>query len=175
MLNIKGQSLLELVIALSFLIVIVTVITVSTANGLKNSQFSKNQVQATKIAQEGIERVRTIRDRNYSVCGVNSAPTTLKKFSNMWSESCAGANCLYTFKAGGNLCQGVAVSDVYWLYKENSSLNFEAIVANGVTFERRITVLDSSPVTTKEVQVRVTWIDSLGSHSSWLSTILTQL
>lgn len=63
----SGQSLIEVVVALGIVIIIVTAIAISTTSGLKNAQFSKNQTQATKIAQEGLEAVKVIKRDNCPV------------------------------------------------------------------------------------------------------------
>ncbi len=62
--NEYGQSLLEITISLGLAMIIVTALTLTTINGLKNSQLSQNQLQATKLAQEGLEKVREARDKN---------------------------------------------------------------------------------------------------------------
>ena len=57
----KGQSLLELVVSVGLLVVVVTALAVTMINGLRNSQFSQNQSQATKLAQEGLDGVKNVK------------------------------------------------------------------------------------------------------------------
>src|SRR5258708_4225759 len=59
-----GQSLLEVVVLIGLALVIVTGLTVVTINGLKNTQFSQNQAQATRFAQDAVDCVRSIKDTN---------------------------------------------------------------------------------------------------------------
>lgn len=61
----KGQSLLESVIALAVLSVALSSIAVLLISTLKNAGQGKDQEIATLYAHEGIEIVRKIRDSNY--------------------------------------------------------------------------------------------------------------
>lgn len=54
----KGQSLIEILLALSTLVLIISAITIVTISSLNNSQFIKNQNLANKYAQEGIEIIK---------------------------------------------------------------------------------------------------------------------
>lgn len=62
----KGQSLIEVLVGLATAAVITGAITVATISALNNAVFSKNQNLANTYAQQGIEIVRNMRDRNYS-------------------------------------------------------------------------------------------------------------
>jgi type II secretory pathway pseudopilin PulG len=59
----KGQTLIEMMIALSIVVLVllalITLITVS----LRNASFSKNHSLATQYAQEALEEVRALRDQ----------------------------------------------------------------------------------------------------------------
>lgn len=61
----KGQTLIEVIVALGAAVIVITAITVVVINALSNVQFSKNQNSATQYAQEGLEIVRRLRDTNY--------------------------------------------------------------------------------------------------------------
>lgn len=58
----SGQTLLEILIALSVSTLILMAIAVVVISSLSNTQFTKNQNLANQYAQEGIEVVRRIRD-----------------------------------------------------------------------------------------------------------------
>ncbi len=60
----KGQSLVEVLVALSLAVVISSGIAVLIVYGLSNAQFSKSQSRAAQYAQEGMETVRSLRDSN---------------------------------------------------------------------------------------------------------------
>lgn len=157
----KGQSLLEVIIAMTVGILVVTALVFAVIFSLRNAQFAKNSAQATKLAQEGIERVRTLRDRDGSVV-FSTASTTTTKFSDLWaiqmSESCAGGICY--FRLGGGLTQSVATS-------------FEDL---GNKLQRQVQITeDANWATQKKVTVIVQWTDFAGEHQSQLTTILRKL
>jgi Tfp pilus assembly protein PilV len=61
----KGQTLIEVLIALATAVIVVSGITVLAISSLSNVQFTKEQDQATKYAQEGMEVTRGIRNNDY--------------------------------------------------------------------------------------------------------------
>lgn len=61
----KGQTLLETIIALSIIIIILSGIAFTTVSTITNAEYGKNQALSTKFAQEGIEILRKIRNNNY--------------------------------------------------------------------------------------------------------------
>src|SRR3990167_8541004 len=60
----KGQSILEIIITLSILALVLGGLVIVIVNSLKNSQFSKNQAQATKLAEEGLDAVRSMKSND---------------------------------------------------------------------------------------------------------------
>lgn len=54
----SGQTLLEAVIALSILVIILGAVSVVVLTSLNNSSYIKQQNQANKLAQQGIEYIR---------------------------------------------------------------------------------------------------------------------
>lgn len=62
----KGQTLIEILVALGIITVVVTALASVVVTSMGNVKFSKNQNQATQYAQEGIEIVRQIRDNSYT-------------------------------------------------------------------------------------------------------------
>jgi type II secretory pathway pseudopilin PulG len=100
----KGQTLLEALIALSALVIILTAVSVAVLTSINNSSFLKQQNQANKLAQQGMEY---IRDR------INSS----NKFSTY--SVLTGAKCFNEVSSGyggsggteiilANSCAGVA-------------------------------------------------------------------
>jgi type II secretory pathway pseudopilin PulG len=63
--NIKGETILETIIALSILAIGLTLASTVIAYSLRNINASKNRVIAINIAREGIEAMRNIRDTNW--------------------------------------------------------------------------------------------------------------
>ncbi len=163
--NSLGQTLLEVMVVIAVSIVVVAALVFATIASLRNAQFSNNEARATSLAQEGLEKVRSIRDRNAagSVVYTNGIVTT-SKFSDLYSYSfeCAVAlnNCYFTFNASGNLIGG-------------NSLSIENL---GSGFTRQIQIEDGSVSNSeKKVTSVVTWSDYSGPHSSRLSTLLRKL
>lgn len=170
--NNYGQSLLELVIALGLLTVVITVLAIATVNGLKNSQFSKNQAQATKLAQEGMEKIRTIRGRNYTVCGPVGVTSWAALYTVSTSLCSSAPECTYVLQNMSQAAASPCTSTEYWL-NSAAALASERINVDNTTFERQIKVRDyQSDITQKEVTVMVSWTDISGQHSSKLTTIL---
>lgn len=56
----KGQSMLEVAIALTIASVVIVALLTTVLGSLDSAQFSKNQNQATQYSQRGMEAIRTI-------------------------------------------------------------------------------------------------------------------
>lgn len=153
----KGQSLLEIVVMIGVLVVIVTGLTIVTINGLRNSQFSKNQLQATKLAQAGLEQARTIKNRN---CPVNVGSDSYWWFNApqlVWGESRVD-NTNFQIILDSNGCE----------LKQNSNPDF----FNNQF--KRFVEMRSDPSGGKLITVRVTWSDFSGLHEAKHVTILAR-
>jgi hypothetical protein len=61
----KGQTLIEVLIALATAVIVVSGITILAISSLNNVQFTRDQDLATKYAQEGMEVIRRIRNSSY--------------------------------------------------------------------------------------------------------------
>lgn len=88
----KGQTLIEILVAMSAAIVILTAISVTISSSLNNANYSKNQTLATKYAQEGMEIVRQIRDSNYVVFANYNGTYCLAKGQYAFGGSCSSPN-----------------------------------------------------------------------------------
>lgn len=159
----KGQSLLELIIVMAVAVIVIGALTVVTISSLRNANLSKNQLQATKYAQEGIEKIRSIRDRDGIV--TTNFGTLTDKFSQLWGiqlyQVCTPQPCNFLLGSISNT-----------LTQNNTA--FESLAGG---FERRIKITDenSSYQNQKTVTVLVSWIDFSGSHESHLTTILRRI
>lgn len=146
----KGQTLLELVVAITVAVLVLGSLVFATITSLRNAQLAKNQAQATKLAQEGLEDIRTLRDRNGGIVynGINI------EFSDLWGIgfSCPG-NCYFFFNSSGVLI---------------SSASFENIPPN---FKRQI-LIEGGTSDSKQITAIVQWDDLFGTHQSKLTTIL---
>lgn len=62
----KGQTLIEILVAMGTAVVIISAITVAVVAALYNAQYSKNQNLASQYAQEGMEIMKKIRDSSWT-------------------------------------------------------------------------------------------------------------
>lgn len=60
----KGQSIIEVIVALSLVAIVVLALVRVTISSIQNSSFAKNQQIATQYAQEGIENARKLKEEN---------------------------------------------------------------------------------------------------------------
>lgn len=75
----KGQSLLEIAVSIGLVALIITILTITTINGLRNSQFAKNQVLASSYSQQGVELIKVMRQKD---CQVTTTAGTVYKWFN---------------------------------------------------------------------------------------------
>lgn len=173
----NGQTLVELVVVIGVLVIVVGALVFATIASIRNAQFSKNQAQATKLAQEGIERVRTGRDRNQpvsivSVTNVDSWSGNLPIWDYRISGGCDRSDldppggCYFKVSQTGELIGiGFALTSF--------PISTAEVPPNNTIFKRAILLSDDDDYQNrKEVSAVVTWIDFSGSHESRLTTIL---
>lgn len=78
----KGQTLIEALVALGAAVIIVSAITIVVISALNNAQFSKNQNLATQFAQQGMEIMRQKRDSSWGTFDELEGDYCLNKESN---------------------------------------------------------------------------------------------
>ncbi|MDD5416009.1 MAG: hypothetical protein PHE48_03350 [Candidatus Daviesbacteria bacterium] len=166
----KGQSLIEVIVAATVGILVVSALTFATIFSLRNANFAKNSAQATKLAQEGIESVRTGRDRNvpiagnFQINGFNITSWDPDLWSNQISPNCT-PNCYFNINSSGELQYLIGASSI-------------PSAAETIDQFKRVVILSddaTSYTIQKTATVIVQWNDSTGSHDSKLTTILGKL
>lgn len=169
--NEKGQSLIEVLVVGVVSAIMILALIVIILNSLKNAQFAQNQTQATKLAQDTIDKIRILRDNNANSTLIpTSGPAVC--FKELWNNtpntdySCGGSNPTINF--------------CYYKLTSNTTMTFVGIVNNsGVIdtlsngFTRQIKVSQPSPGEAN-VTVIINWNDSSGAHSSDLETVITK-
>ena len=60
-----GQTLIEVLLALAIAVIVITSIGIAVITSLNNATYSKNQNLANNYAQEGMDVVRSIKDRSW--------------------------------------------------------------------------------------------------------------
>jgi hypothetical protein len=64
--NVAGISLVEILLALSILVLLITVVAGALIYGNESAHLAGSRSQASSIAEEGLEAVRNIRDNNFT-------------------------------------------------------------------------------------------------------------
>jgi Tfp pilus assembly protein PilV len=171
----RGQSLLELTVLVGLALIVVSGLVIVTVNGLKNSQYSQNQTQATKLAQEGMDEVKSIEDRN---CAVSTGSLYL------WYNSKNGGADL-VWSNSWSTPQSFQITNYSTCSETLAGLttaahDIDPNTAGGI-FTRDVTIEDYSSSSNcnpssscKVVKVQVTWSDYSGNHNSQLSTLLSE-
>ena len=159
----NGQSLIEVIVAAAVGILVVTALTFATIFSLRNANFANSSARATKLAEEGLEKVRTLRDRNQDgTVSFDDGSRSANKFSDLWALSlgCGAGinNCYFYFNQSGKLTSG------------DSGL-FESV---SDSFKRQLLIEDAGN-DQKKITAVVRWTDSSGDHESRLTTILGKL
>lgn len=89
----RGDTLIEVLIAMAIAVVVVTSITTLGISSLNNAKFVASQDQATKYTQEGMEVVRRIRSNNYALYATYDGIYCLAKNSTTLSATaCTSPN-----------------------------------------------------------------------------------
>lgn len=140
-------------------VLVISALTITTIIGLRNSQLSQNQTQATKLAQAGIEQVRSIRSRNQSVCLSLNTPI-------FWDDLYGQSFTKKEFKLNGPGC-----SDPSGAYLVTSS-SPDLTPTTTLPFTRRI-YLEKTTAGQINVTSVVSWNDYSGPHQTELITLLS--
>lgn len=170
----KGQTLLEVIAAAAVGILVVSALTFATIFSLRNATFAKNSTQATKLAQEGIERVRSIRDRDSAISTDIDYPGSsrkIDKFSELFSVDLAHTIC-------NTIKDNQPVDSPCYFGFDSGNLTKPMIVDETIdSFKRRVLIGDQTATkgSEKTVTLLVTWTDFAGPHESRLTTILRKL
>jgi len=183
----KGQSLIELVVVVAVIVIVVGALTFATIASLRNASFSKNQAQATKLAQEGIERVRTGRDRNKVITHGGGLGSVIS-----WDGNNLGQGKFWDYLINGNCGNLQLAPPVYCFFNVDNEGKLAYLTAYGPIssqptlppgvesippFSRAVVISDDTTTSgvQKTVTVIVTWKDVSGPHESRLTTILRKI
>lgn len=136
----KGQSLVEVIIALAFAMVIIVALVTVTVQSMRNSTFAKNNAQATKLAQEGLEWIRSQRDQM------------------AWDD--------FNDNLSSNLCLNNLTTNLEDIDITNTCSSCGSTLNNIYKRCADFSVGIGNCGSNKGVIVSVTWTDSAGNHSS---------
>ena len=62
----KGQSLVEAVVAIGIALIVITGLVVLAVGAVRSATLSRNRSLAVQYAQEGLEALRSVRDRDFT-------------------------------------------------------------------------------------------------------------
>lgn len=93
----RGQSLIEAIIALAIALIVITGLVVLAVGAVRTATLSKNRSLAVQYAQEGIEALRSIRDRDFSELPASGGPHRLVWTGSEWT-AVAGTETITFFK-----------------------------------------------------------------------------
>jgi prepilin-type N-terminal cleavage/methylation domain-containing protein len=139
-----GFTLIETLVSLAIFSVSIVALISVTASGVADTNFVKNKLTASYLAQEGVEMVRNIRDSNsLSLLGGNGipwAPFTASVFS-----SCTPPNgCKIESSANSLVATICQVTNGYGCQLNYDSSGFYTYASSTASpFSRLITVQDA--------------------------------
>ncbi len=88
----KGQTLIEILVALSIAAVLVSATSVAVLSALSNAEFAKQQSLASQYADQGIEIIRSMRNNDYS------------NFQQLSGTYCMASSCNSLVNTSSNAC-----------------------------------------------------------------------
>jgi type II secretory pathway pseudopilin PulG len=163
----KGQTILELLVAISILVIVIGALASLGLGTLKDSTISRNRSTADFLAQQALEQVRNVREQN-------------------------GWEAFYNYSVTVNNCYD-QVDSIVWELKPKggiicSAVSGENISIDNVSYNRFIklddsTVLPSPTSPTPDcptncegrlITVTISWDDSGGKRSIQQSSLLTE-
>lgn len=145
-----GQSLFELVIALIIGVLVVTAIVQLVTISIRNSTFAKNKAEATRLAQQALEWLRSEKKKGWNTFYAKSGnPAVWCTPVLSWQSPSVQTPCTNQIISGSNA------------FKREVKLDQEQIDTNG----------DTAPDTNIVVAtVTVFWEDGGKSHQTQVTT-----
>ena len=170
--NQKGQSILEVAVSLGLIMVIVTILTITTINGLKNSQFAKNQVLASSYAEQGIELIKYARQRD---CRINIAATP-GVGPYYWADRSGGKILIWEYATNpipaGNAYAFEINTAAPCTVTQTTITNLGQTINTIFTRKIKLERLDPN-INTIRVTASVNWTDYTGEHTVENVSIVT--
>ncbi len=159
--------MLEVAVTVGITALVISAVAITTIIGLKNTEFSQNQIRSTKLAQEGLETIRSMRvsNNNIPICETSvDYGWSNSDLSSVWGHQFSN-NDFYLWLNPQTQCNLKATQ------LSDSPNNAEKILQG--KFKRTVKISDNGSSQIKQFAVTVTWDDSSGTHKSVLTTILT--
>lgn len=139
----SGQSLFEVVLALSVIALIIIAVVILATLSIRNSDYSRNKTLATRYSQEALEWLRGQRDTNWST---------------FYGKAGAAPN-------GSTWCLNTEPLPQTWTIPSGSCTTGTFITTNNVLVRNGVLIqgsVNGSPVV--YANVKVSWSDGSGTH-----------
>lgn len=161
--NKKGFTLIETLIAISILVLAVTGAFAAAQNGISSAIFSKDQIVAFYLAEEGVEEVRNLRDQN-GLAQVN----WLTGIASSVSDPCYFGNVCMIDAVNDNIDRCGSTAGSCPVLKQDPVNGFFGYTESWTDspFRREIQIVQVAPGNSHEVSitVTVTWSKGLLSR-----------
>lgn len=142
--KVKGQSLIEVVVALAIVLLVVIALVQAVTTSIKSADHAKKTAQAASYAQEGMENIRAYRDASWAI---------------FWDD----ANDAVNHGLAGTVPSGACPSP--------STPNLANTFSRCAKLER---VDATPGREKAKVTLTVSWLDSKGTHKSELISYFTK-
>lgn len=94
----RGDTLIEVLVALAVAAVVISAITALGITSLNNAKYIATQEQASKYTQEGMETIRKIRNGNYAAfAGYSGTYCLIKNAASLTAGPCTTPNIDNTY------------------------------------------------------------------------------
>lgn len=100
-----GQTIVEATIALASILLTLAAIGIAISTSVNNSQFIKQQTQASKYAQDGMEQLRYVRNTNSTSFFSKEGIYCMNEDNSLVPGSCTGVNIAGAFKREAEFTQ----------------------------------------------------------------------
>lgn len=135
--NVKGSTIIEVIVALAVTMIILTALTVAIVTSLGNVRRSETQNKSSQFVLEGMEIMRRMRDADYTT------------FFSLEGSYCLASSCSAVTTANGACGPKI----------DSCTENVDDFYIREVTIAQDSTTCNSSAPETK-VTVRLTWTDT---------------
>jgi|GEM_PF-7010174 type II secretory pathway pseudopilin PulG len=143
----RGQTLIETVIALAVVLILVSALLSLSVTSIRSATLSRNKTAASQLAYQQSDLIRNLRD---------SSTLYAWNWTN-FTSAFTSANCSSSCYVNGTTFSSGTTSSTI------GSTNFTIWVNGGIV---------ASPASLNYT-VNVNWVDTMGSHSERISSILT--
>ncbi len=143
--NNKGQTLIEVLVALTIGVLILTSIVTAVISALSNAQYTKNQTDANTYVQEAMDFIKSLRNTDYAT------------FKNLSGNYCFASSCTSLNSTIGDPCGPKSVS---------CGQNIGVFVREIQVIQNSISCGQGGNENETDVKATVSWSDSKCTSSS---------